>query len=64
MNFVIESLTSSGHWQLTCYYVNSDYSSLVQSVTLQHDGARLMYLHAVEGEDCVCGITSKQLIIW
>jgi len=63
-DFVTESVTSTGQWQLTCYYVNSDYSSVVQSVTLEHDSVRPTYLQAVDGEDCVCGITTKQVTIW
>ena len=63
VNFVTESFTSAGQWQLTCHYVNSDYSNVVQSVALQEDDVRPTQLQAVDGEDCVCGITTQQVII-
>ena len=63
-DFVIESCTSAGQWQLICYYVSSDYNNVVQSVTLEHDSVRPTYLQAVVDEDCVCGITAKQVAIW
>jgi len=62
--FVTESVTSIGQWQLTCYCVNGDYSDVVESVTLEPDSVRPTYLQAVDGEECVCGITAKQVTIW
>jgi len=63
--FVTESLTAAGQLQLTCYFVSSDYSSVVKSVTLEEqDDVWPAYLQAVDGEGCVCGITSKHITIW
>jgi len=62
--FVVESLTSAGQWQLTCYDVDNDYSNVIQSATLEQDCCRPTYLQAVDGENCVCGITSTQVTIW
>jgi len=64
VDFVAESLTSTGQWQLTCYSVNTDYSNIVQTVTLEQDADRPTFLQAVGGEGCVCGIVSKQVTIW
>jgi len=64
VDFVTESLTSSGEWQLTCYSINSDYNNIRDSMTLEQDVVRPTFLQAVDGEGCVCGITSKQVTIW
>ena len=64
LDFVSESLTSAGQWQLTCYSVSSNYSSVVQSVTLEQVDLRPTFLQAVGDDRCVCGITSKQITIW
>ena len=63
-NFVSESFTNDGQWQLTCHYVSTDYSNVVESVTLQRDDVRPAHLQAVDGEDCICGITTQQVTIW
>jgi len=64
MDFVTESLTAAGHCQLTCYSVNADYSNVVQSIMLEQVAVKPTFLQAVDGEDCVCGIVSSQVIIW
>jgi len=63
-NFVTESFTCDGRWQLTCHYVSTDYRNVVKSLTLQRDDVRPTHLQAVDGEDCVCGITTQQVTIW
>jgi len=62
--FVNESLDADGHWQLTCYSISDDYRSVMQSVTLDGDGVWPKYLQPVDGEDCVCGISSELVTIW
>jgi len=62
--FVTESLSATGQSQLTCYFVCSDYRNVVESVAIKQDGVRPTYLQAVDGEDCVCGITSTHVMIW
>jgi len=64
MEFVTESLTAAGQLQLTCYFISSDYDDVAGSVTLEQDVVRPTYLQAVDGADCVCGITPKHVTIW